>query len=152
MADERGLARIHNWPDGLVQPVMVLGMEGWIDAGGGAGGAASALVSALGTETVATFDSDLLLDQRARRPVLRIENGVTTGLTWPEVELRWITNASGRSAFPRIEPLTSGIPRSTNSSPAAPCTRWSSPDWDASEAGVSTRFTGQGWPTPTRSP
>jgi predicted ATP-grasp superfamily ATP-dependent carboligase len=88
---------VHRWPDRLVRPVLVLGMEGWIDAGLGAGTAASALAESMPTQTLATFDSDLLIDQRARRPVMRVVNGVNTGLTWPEVELRIGTNPSGRS-------------------------------------------------------
>jgi predicted ATP-grasp superfamily ATP-dependent carboligase len=46
---------------------------------------------------LATFDTDLLLDQRARRPIMRIENGVNMGLTWPEITLRFGANRSGRS-------------------------------------------------------
>jgi len=41
---------------------------------------------------LATFDSDALLDQRARRPVVQIVNGVNTALTWPEITLRLGTN------------------------------------------------------------
>jgi proteasome assembly chaperone (PAC2) family protein len=99
LANQPILAKVHRWPDQLERPVLVLGMEGWIDAGLGAGAAASALVAALSTETLATFDSDLLLDQRARRPIMRVVNGVNTGLTWPEVELRWGTDASGRGVL-----------------------------------------------------
>ena len=40
------------------------------------------------TELVATFDGEALIDQRARRPVARIVNGVTERLTWPMLELR----------------------------------------------------------------
>jgi proteasome assembly chaperone (PAC2) family protein len=99
LANQPVLAKVHRWPDRLERPVLVLGMEGWIDAGLGAGAAASALVGAISTETLATFDSDLLLDQRARRPIMRIVNGVNTGLTWPEVELRWGADPSGRGVL-----------------------------------------------------
>jgi proteasome assembly chaperone (PAC2) family protein len=99
LANEPVLAQVKRWPDRLERPVLVLGMEGWIDAGGGAGAAASALVGAISAETLATFDSDLLLDQRARRPMMRVVNGVNTGLSWPEVELRWGTDPSGRGVL-----------------------------------------------------
>ena len=36
---------------------------------------------------MATFDTELLIDQRARRPIARLEDGVTTGLTWPAIQL-----------------------------------------------------------------
>ena len=34
------------------------------------------------------LDTDELLDHRARRPMLHLVDGVATGLTWPEIELR----------------------------------------------------------------
>ena len=67
----------------LDRPVMVIGLEGWVDAGLGASTAVNSLVTATSATTVVTFDADQLLDQRARRPVARIVNGVTTELTWP---------------------------------------------------------------------
>ncbi len=104
MADQPVLARVHHWPERLDRPVLVLGMEGWIDAGLGAGAAASALTSSLATETLATFDSDLLVDQRARRPIMRVVNGVNTGLTWPEIQLRLGAATSGRTVLVLVGP------------------------------------------------
>jgi len=37
--------------------------------------------------TVAQFDTDQLLDQRARRPILTVVDGVTQSVEWPELEL-----------------------------------------------------------------
>jgi predicted ATP-grasp superfamily ATP-dependent carboligase len=91
------LAQIKQWPEQLDRPVLVLAMEGWIDAGLGGGAAISALLASMSTEIIATFDDDALIDHRARRPVMRIQNGVNTGLTWPEITVRWGTNPSGRS-------------------------------------------------------
>jgi hypothetical protein len=99
LASDPVLARVHHWPERLEHPILVLGMEGWIDAGLGGAAAAAALVASTGTEMLATFDTDLLLDQRARRPVMRVDNGINAGLTWPEIELRWGTNPSGRSVI-----------------------------------------------------
>lgn len=88
MADNRPiLLKIERWPD-LHRPVLILAMEGWIDAGLGAAGALATLLAGITTEVFATFDSDELIDQRARRPVLRVENGVNTALTWPEITLQ----------------------------------------------------------------
>jgi proteasome assembly chaperone (PAC2) family protein len=70
------------------QPVLVVALEGWVDAGLGAAGAIAALLGAGPTELVASFDGEVLIDQRARRPVARIVNGVTESLTWPTLELR----------------------------------------------------------------
>jgi predicted ATP-grasp superfamily ATP-dependent carboligase len=74
-------------PD-LEDPVLVLALEGWIDAGLAAGGAAAVLSDKLDTVTVARFSTDELLDYRARRPVAHLVDGVLRGLTWPEIELR----------------------------------------------------------------
>lgn len=82
------LIQVEKWPEGLRRPVLILGMEGWIDAGLGGGGAMATLLQELTTEVFATFDSDALIDQRARRPILRVVNGLNTGLTWPEITLR----------------------------------------------------------------
>jgi PAC2 family len=70
------------------RPVLVVVLEGWVDAGLGADGAVSALLAGDPTELVATFDGEALLDQRARRPVAHISNGVNEGLTWPVIQLR----------------------------------------------------------------
>ncbi len=74
-------------PD-LHEPVLVIGLEGWIDAGLGAATAVGALATTLATEVLATFDTEYFIDQRARRPLAHIVDGVTVELTWPEIQLR----------------------------------------------------------------
>lgn len=78
-------------------PVLVLGMDGWIDAGLGAQAAMAAVLSSVATEPLVRFDADALLDHRSRRPMMRIENGMNTGLTWPEIVLRAGRDATGVS-------------------------------------------------------
>lgn len=85
-------------PD-LESPVLVMVLKGWIDAGLGAEGAAEVLTEALDLRTVARFDADALLDWRARRPVMRLEDGVNTRLTWDETELSWARDASGNDVL-----------------------------------------------------
>ena len=80
------LYELHARPP-LDRPVLVVGMEGWIDAGLGAATAMATLLGSVTTEPVATFDVDTLLDHRARRPIVRIIDGVNTGLRWPEIQL-----------------------------------------------------------------
>ncbi len=71
-------------------PVLVVALEGWVDAGLGAAAAvASLLASAYDDDVLVTFDDDHFLDQRARRPVARIVNGVTAELTWPQTQIRF---------------------------------------------------------------
>jgi proteasome assembly chaperone (PAC2) family protein len=79
----------------LDAPVAVLALDGWIDAGGGAQRAREALLGSLETTTVATFDTDTLLDFRSRRPSMHLDAGVLTGLTWPSIELRAATDFDG---------------------------------------------------------
>ena len=82
-------------PD-LDEPVLVIALEGWIDAGLSASGAAAALGDALETITVARFSTDDLIDYRARRPIVHLTDGVLRGMTWPEIELRAATDVDGR--------------------------------------------------------
>lgn len=93
MSDDQ-LVEVHFTPE-LNEPVLVVAMDGWIDAGAGAANAMSALLSSTGAEVVAEFDADRLLDHRARRPVMHLVNGLITGLTWPAIELRAGTDADG---------------------------------------------------------
>ncbi len=89
-------AAIKSWPS-LDRPALVLGLEGWVDAGYAAATAINALLESAQHELVATFDSDALLDQRSRRPMLRVSHGVHGGLTWPELRLLAATDTGGRS-------------------------------------------------------
>ncbi|HEV3212461.1 MAG TPA: PAC2 family protein, partial [Acidimicrobiales bacterium] len=88
----------------LTDPVLVVALEGWIDAGFGAATAIAALLEITGSTIVATFDGEYFLDQRARRPMARIVDGVTAELRWPEIQLRRGTDASGRDVLLLVGP------------------------------------------------
>lgn len=88
----------------LDEPVLVMALDGWIDAGFGAMNAMAAIRQSIETEPVITFDGDLLLDYRSRRPTMRIENGINTGLTWPTIELRAGRDAGGRDVLLLVGP------------------------------------------------
>ena len=79
----------------LRHPVLVVALEGWVDAGLGAESAMAALLGAGTTELVATFEGETLIDQRARRPIVHIERGVNEGLTWPVIQVRSGTDLAG---------------------------------------------------------
>lgn len=81
------LYEIHEEPT-LQTPVLVVALEGWVDAGLGAATAATALLAEPPTDVLVTFDGDHFVDQRARRPIARIVDGVTTELTWPRLQIR----------------------------------------------------------------
>jgi proteasome assembly chaperone (PAC2) family protein len=88
----------------LHDPVLVVAMEGWVDAGLGATTAIAALLGQVHTEPLVTFNGEHFLDQRARRPVARIVNGVTTELTWPRTVVRQGSDDSGRDMLFLVGP------------------------------------------------
>lgn len=83
----------------LDAPVMIMVLKGWIDAGLGADGAAEVLLDQLDRRTVARFDADHLLDWRARRPVMRLVDGINTQLAWEETELSWTKDRAGNDVL-----------------------------------------------------
>lgn len=85
-------------PD-LDAPVLVIGLDGWIDAGLAAANALGTVLEDLDTETVAVFDADRLLDHRSRRPTMHLVDGVNTGLTWPSIELRLGADLDGHDVL-----------------------------------------------------
>ena len=85
-------------PD-LASPVLIMVLKGWIDAGLGADGAADVITTNLERHTVARFDADALLDWRARRPVMRLEDGVNSQITWEETELSWARDSMGNDVL-----------------------------------------------------
>jgi predicted ATP-grasp superfamily ATP-dependent carboligase len=76
-------------------PVLVVALEGWVDAGLAGATAITSLLEEIDTRPYAMFDSEELLDQRARRPKLRIVDGINELLDWPEVCLRVGTDRVG---------------------------------------------------------
>lgn len=88
----------------LQSPVLVMGLEGWVDAGLGGAAAMASLLGSIETEVVATFDTDLLLDHRSRRPTQRIVDGVLESLTWPELQLRSGKDGAGNDLLFLVGP------------------------------------------------
>jgi len=97
------LYELHAQPD-LREPLLIVTLEGWIDAGLGAAAAVAAILGAVPSDHVATFDVDRLLDHRARRPVVRMVDGVNTMLMWPEIQLRSGTTSSGTDVLFLVGP------------------------------------------------
>ncbi len=95
MSSRSELCTLHERPE-LLSPVLVMVLEGWIDAGLGAQKARSVMEEQGSSVTVASFDADELLDHRARRPSMELVDGVHHGLTWPAIELRASTDRDGR--------------------------------------------------------
>ena len=100
----RDLVEFFDPPD-LERTVLVLVLDGWIDAAGAAGEVRSHLLTGDG-HTIGRFDTDRLLDHRARRPTLNLVDGVSRGLDWPTIELRLLDHREGRAVrlLPGAEP------------------------------------------------
>ncbi len=82
----------------LGNPVLVVALEGWVDAGLAAATAITTLLENMETNLYASFVTDELLDQRARRPIARITDGLVTELRWPEIKLLAGKDRKGRAA------------------------------------------------------
>jgi hypothetical protein len=80
----------------LEDPVLVVALDGWIDAGFAAATASAHLAALLDPKVIARFDVDALVDHRSRRPIVHLVEGVNTGLTWPRLELRHGRDDDGR--------------------------------------------------------
>jgi proteasome assembly chaperone (PAC2) family protein len=78
----------HEWPD-LTDPVLLVNMHGFIDAGGAASSAMAAVDASIDARLVVTFDPDLYIDHRERRPIMQLREGVNTGIVWPEIVLKY---------------------------------------------------------------
>jgi len=89
---------VHAHPE-LDAPVLVVSLDGWIDAGLGAANAMAALRSQLSPSPLATFDPDVFIDYRARRPTMHLRDGVNTGLTWPTIELSVGRDPTGKDVL-----------------------------------------------------
>ena len=81
---------------GLELPVLLVHLDGWIDAGLAAANAMGTILEDLDTITVARFDTDRLLDHRSRRPTATIDEGVVESFVWPSIELRAANDLDGR--------------------------------------------------------
>lgn len=90
-----GLVEFHEHPE-LTDPVLVVALDGWIDAGASATEAMSSLLAGSDATPIATFDADRLLDHRARRPIVHLVNGLITGLDWPATEVHAGVDETGR--------------------------------------------------------
>jgi len=79
------------------QPILLHAFAGFVDAGGGVRITADHLLQNLQHELVATFDSDELLDYRARRPRMSYVRDHFASVDIPTLALHQVTDLSGRS-------------------------------------------------------
>lgn len=80
----------------LTDPVLVIVLTGWIDAGGAARAALDAIADEAEATPIAEFDDDVYIDFRARRPVLELREGLNTVLQWERITLAAGSDSTGR--------------------------------------------------------
>ncbi|PZS06924.1 MAG: carboxylate--amine ligase [Solirubrobacterales bacterium] len=74
-------------PDGLRAPALVCAFAGWNDAADASSSALGAIGEALGARRFATIDPEEFYDFQATRPRIKMVDGQTREIVWPEVEL-----------------------------------------------------------------
>jgi len=70
-------------------------LAGWTDSGIAGQTAMGFLQARWNARTAATFDSDELIDYRARRPLIRLASGTIEAVSWSDVELSLGTTVNG---------------------------------------------------------
>ncbi len=74
-------------PDGLRAPALVCAFTGWNDAGDAASAALQFVGSALNASRFASIDPEEFYDFQATRPRIRLVEGKSREIDWPEVEI-----------------------------------------------------------------
>ena len=92
------LYTLHGAPS-LDEPILLIHLTGWIDAGLCAHEAMETILGQMAPATVAEFETEWLLDHRARRPTMHIVEGVNVGLDWPEIVLVAGQDATGNDVL-----------------------------------------------------
>lgn len=80
----------------LHEPVLIVVLSGWIDAGAAARAALEAIAEEAETSPIAEFDDDVYVDYRARRPIMELREGLNTVLQWERITLASGSDSTGR--------------------------------------------------------
>jgi hypothetical protein len=94
--------RLHDSYTGLptlTSPLLVVMLQGWIDASSAANAAMNRLVKETGATALLSFDPDEFLDFRARRPTMELRQGINTRLDWPSIELMIGSDINGKEVL-----------------------------------------------------
>jgi proteasome assembly chaperone (PAC2) family protein len=93
--DPAGLYRLEPDAPELADPVLVVVLDGFVDAGAAARLAADSLLTAGSPTRVVRFDVDQLVDYRSRRPPLRFETDHWEHYAAPELDVVALTDTGG---------------------------------------------------------
>jgi len=86
-------------PPEMRSPVLLVSLKGWIDAAEAAADAMSTIEAQSDRLPVASFDPDVFIDYRSRRPTMEIREGRTDGIDWPSIDLWAGHDANGRDVL-----------------------------------------------------
>jgi proteasome assembly chaperone (PAC2) family protein len=88
------LLDVDTWPE-LRDPVLVVNLSGWVDAGIAGAGAVAVLSEQLDAKRVfGRIDLADLMDLQQTRPTVHLVDGVSRQITWPSIEL--VAGSCGR--------------------------------------------------------
>ena len=90
---------LHGDLPSLDKPILVVMLQGWIDAAGSAHEAMNAIESQIAPLPIASFDSDVFIDFRARRPTMEIRDGRNSNIEWPSIDLYSGHDRNGRDVL-----------------------------------------------------
>ena len=80
------LLDVDAWPD-LREPVMVVCLTGWVDAGVAGAGAMAVLNEQLASQRAfGTIDLADLMDLQQTRPLVSLSDGITRTIQWPSID------------------------------------------------------------------
>jgi PAC2 family len=79
----------------IEEPVLLVALDGFVDAGNAARLAVAALRDVGDAQVVATFDIDQLIDYRSRRPPLRFDTDRWAGYSAPRLDVVALTDTDG---------------------------------------------------------
>lgn len=79
--------------------LLIIGLEGWVDAGGSTKRALEELTRQIEFKPLAEFISEDLYDLRSRRPTMRLVDSVNTGMNWPRIRVGHGKDPLGRDVL-----------------------------------------------------
>jgi len=82
----------------LESPVLLVCLDGWVDAGGVLDRTTRAVLDGPSI-LLASFDADDLINYRTRRPIMHVDSGINTGLDWPTIEILACKDLDGRDVL-----------------------------------------------------
>ena len=94
MRDPRDLYEVHRAID-ATHPVLVHAFTGFLDAGLAVHNSSAHILATCEGEPVVTFDTDELLDYRARRPRMTYDTDHFSSVDIPRVEIHRLVDAHG---------------------------------------------------------